>query len=573
MLRRKMSAEMYKRFRLIKGLINKSVIENDCFGLRDPMPALRGLSESHSTNTLTANEALPPRAFAGFTTSDQKIEDFQKWLEDEMAKPDAPLGVVQGSSGGAVRWTDQYIESSYKKGMIRAETELEIAGIGEVSDGPFQSPFNAPIHMDTVANLYTRTWDGVKSVTRRTETAITRVLSQGLIDGDNPKKIARAMNKAVGLEIKRARTLARTEIVRAHHVATINTYEQAGAEGVTVLAEFATALDDRVCSQCMELEGQIFSLKEARGLIPVHPNCRCVCLPAKPDAVPSVPITDEVAFGTGTVTESSNLGGGVNDAQLVRLKKGDKKVTGVLKKESGEYKHPALLENPEFTAAQRERAAYLFDQEIGLNKVPRTVYRRGLKDYGNVSIQQYLDDYVPAADAAANGKLPWDFVDNLIDSKQGADTFVFDYLTGAGDRHSYNWMVSTKGKESVLKLIDNGYCFSSNLIKAHMRSDFLATLPDDFEYMRSRWLKTLQDLDVEKFFNGPEMSKLGVNEVTKNTLEARRQLLVRALQDEDGYDAFRLYSSGFDSTVPERIKPVFEEFRVIVESFEKGTIL
>ena len=71
----------------------------------------------------------------------------------------------------------------------------------------------------------------------------------------------------------------RTEVIAAHHSATIAEYRAAGVEGVEVKAEFSTAGDDLVCELCESLEGQIFELSEIEGLIPRHPNCRCVAIP------------------------------------------------------------------------------------------------------------------------------------------------------------------------------------------------------------------------------------------------------------------------------------------------------
>jgi SPP1 gp7 family putative phage head morphogenesis protein len=74
--------------------------------------------------------------------------------------------------------------------------------------------------------------------------------------------------------------LARTEIISAHAEASLNSYEEAGLEGVNVKAEVLTAGDDRVCEICADLEdGGPYSMDEARGLIPAHPNCRCVLTP------------------------------------------------------------------------------------------------------------------------------------------------------------------------------------------------------------------------------------------------------------------------------------------------------
>jgi SPP1 gp7 family putative phage head morphogenesis protein len=86
-----------------------------------------------------------------------------------------------------------------------------------------------------------------------------------------------------GIGIARARTLARTEVIGSHAAATLNSFREAGLVGVKVLAEFATAGDAQVCEQCAALEGQIYSMEKAEGLIPVHPNCRCTFIPAVDD--------------------------------------------------------------------------------------------------------------------------------------------------------------------------------------------------------------------------------------------------------------------------------------------------
>ncbi|MDR1484798.1 MAG: phage head morphogenesis protein [Planctomycetaceae bacterium] len=44
---------------------------------------------------------------------------------------------------------------------------------------------------------------------------------------------------------------------------------------VVAVAEYKTAGDDRVCRKCKEYEGKRIKLYVARGIIPMHPNCRC----------------------------------------------------------------------------------------------------------------------------------------------------------------------------------------------------------------------------------------------------------------------------------------------------------
>ena len=61
---------------------------------------------------------------------------------------------------------------------------------------------------------------------------------------------------------RRAKVLARTEIIRAHHSATMQEYKNWEVEGVKVKAEWQTAGDARVCEECGAMEGRVFTLEE-----------------------------------------------------------------------------------------------------------------------------------------------------------------------------------------------------------------------------------------------------------------------------------------------------------------------
>jgi SPP1 gp7 family putative phage head morphogenesis protein len=110
---------------------------------------------------------------------------------------------------------------------------------------------------------------------------ISRVLAEGLAQGKGPMDIARAMvGRVEKIGITRARMIARTETIRAHAEASLNTYEEAGVMGVGVQAEFVTAQDSKVCEECeAAAENGPYSIDEARGMIPLHPNCRCAWVP------------------------------------------------------------------------------------------------------------------------------------------------------------------------------------------------------------------------------------------------------------------------------------------------------
>jgi len=74
--------------------------------------------------------------------------------------------------------------------------------------------------------------------------------------------------------------IARTETIWAYNEAALNMFESAGVEGVALDVEWSTA-GYGVCEKCQELEGQVYSIEEARKSHhpPLHPNCRCALIP------------------------------------------------------------------------------------------------------------------------------------------------------------------------------------------------------------------------------------------------------------------------------------------------------
>lgn len=255
-LRNRFEGEAYRRFRRLKGRIRKQIEEEDGFGLRTN----RGRFE--------------------FERDEEKVSAFMEWLRE--AQREEILTVEQGTPvnrAGRKAWTQTYIETAYQSGIAQAGKKMRGAGV-EVADRWVDSAFNRPIHADRVGLAYTRAYQELEGITEAMDQQISRELAQGIAEGRNPRDIARALNNRVDkIGVTRARTLARTEVIATHAEASLNAYEEAGVEGVDAQAEFSTAGDARVCPECESLEGTTRSINEARGVIPVHPNCRCAWIP------------------------------------------------------------------------------------------------------------------------------------------------------------------------------------------------------------------------------------------------------------------------------------------------------
>ena len=278
---------MDKRFNDLIRVIRKAIVEDDCFAL---LPQTYALSS-------------PGRHAFDFTRTADKLEAFMAWLNGEIEKGILEVAQYQriGSSVEPA-WTNMYVQDSYKRGVIRARSELKKAGykVTPVSDvfGGIEAILGTGFHIDRVGLLYTRVFSDLKGITAAMDTQISRILGQGLVDGDHPrilaKKIIATIDGAGAGELgvtdslgrfipakRRAAMLARTETIRAHHAANIQEYMNWGVRGVNVVAEFVTAGDERVCSECASYHGNRYTLKEAQFMIPVHPNCRCIVIPVE----------------------------------------------------------------------------------------------------------------------------------------------------------------------------------------------------------------------------------------------------------------------------------------------------
>ncbi len=301
MLRKAFERAMRKRFNELTRVIRETVYTNDVFGL-DPGIKLRPF-------TFQMNPA-PADAFA-FPRSADKIKAFNVWLKQQVDRGILEIGEIQQVGAGVEEaWTNKYVFDSYKRGVIRARYELQKAGFDVPSiaeTGGIEISMSTPFHVDRLGLLYTRTFNELRGITAIMDQQISRILAQGIADGDGPLLLARKLVSIIngvgrdklGLDIsyisprtgrevkyfmparRRAEIMARTEIIRAHHQATIMEYQNWAVQGVVVKAEWMTAGDNRVCSECLALEGEIFTLEVAMNMIPLHPSCRCIALPFK----------------------------------------------------------------------------------------------------------------------------------------------------------------------------------------------------------------------------------------------------------------------------------------------------
>lgn len=276
-LQNEYKAEMRRRFYTVRSLVTKAIWKQDALGLNEKKP-LSFNAEEAVLNALPGNEAWR------FLTDSEKIKAFRAWLQVQIDTEILSVG-IQGNP-----WSATYIDSAYRRGIVRAFNDVNAFAAAEPLEAEFfqgsraqflESAFTQGERLSKLQFLYTRSFEELTGITNAMAQQMSRVLADAIAQGGGARATARLLSNTItGITKKRALVLARTELIAAHAEGQLDAFEELGIEKIRVLAEWSTVGDDLVCVLCEPLEGAIMTVKEARGLIPRHPNCRCAWIPA-----------------------------------------------------------------------------------------------------------------------------------------------------------------------------------------------------------------------------------------------------------------------------------------------------
>ncbi len=262
LLRRRFWMDMKKRFAILEKVV-KDFFLSDVLLSKDRTPIAFNLDKEEFK----------------FATDATKVAMFRKWLQKEINT--GVLTIKDGIIGKP--WTASYIENAYRKGLIRAYTEThkkiklkDIQFFGGAKEQFLKTAFNTPIIISQLELLATRSLNLLKGITDEMSNKMSLILAEGLAHDYSSDKIATLMTKSISnLSKNRALRIARTEIINAHAEGQLDAFEMLGIGEVEAEVELVTAKDEKVCSECVSLEEKRFKIEDARGIIPVHPNCRC----------------------------------------------------------------------------------------------------------------------------------------------------------------------------------------------------------------------------------------------------------------------------------------------------------
>jgi len=264
--RRRYVADMRRRWAKVSRAVWDKVAVEDAFGF----------GKSQRVGGLLLNTTWATLDEAG------KLEAFQDWYT-QLVKEEVLVG-----DGTDKPWLQEYTDTAYNQGLrnsgaVRAKKEADPVrdAMFPVDRGGIAGNMAAPVRTRKIRLLATRAFEQLRGVSQATGQKMNQVLALGLAQGLGPRDVARQLVKATNdIGRNRALTIARTEMAYAHSEGQLDGYEALGVEQINIYAEWLTTGDGKVCPRCSAIEGVIMTVKEARGLLPLHPNCRCAWMPA-----------------------------------------------------------------------------------------------------------------------------------------------------------------------------------------------------------------------------------------------------------------------------------------------------
>lgn len=254
LLRDRFAREFIVRFNKFEKAVIKLIEVDDAFGLRDKV-----------TNV----------AWKGLRT-DKQLKAFEKWMKTQIAA-DIHAG----------NYWEEYINEAYRRGTERAFVDANKYGLVASDSAVFvgakgqfiRTQLMKPTTVGKVKMLASRTFTDLTGVTSTMSTQMSRVLVNGLTQGDGIRVLSKNMSDRIGaIGRTRAETIARTELSVVHNEAQLDAFEALGLDELGIMVEWQTAR--KPCPLCEAMKGVVVKTSEARGMIPRHPRCLCVFIPA-----------------------------------------------------------------------------------------------------------------------------------------------------------------------------------------------------------------------------------------------------------------------------------------------------
>ena len=201
------------------------------------------------------------------------MKKFDAWLQGAIAEIILSGSVQKDDSN--INWLLAYIDTAYRKG-IKKSTSVMQQRLGKNVIPDLPNLVNLPPHARAMELIFTRDFDQLKGITEAMSQQISYVISEGILQGENPNDMAKRITDRVEkIGITRAKLLARTEVINAFNLARINNVDAySDFLGEEVVFRWISGVDARVRDTHRERNNKFYSKEKVTPLIG-EPNCRC----------------------------------------------------------------------------------------------------------------------------------------------------------------------------------------------------------------------------------------------------------------------------------------------------------
>jgi len=205
------------------------------------------------------------------TTDAEKLEEFDDWYKQTVEETLLQNKQEQANND----WIYFYLALAYDAGVRNATVGANGEDYLDVALPIFRSmPSVQEDRRNTLALLTTRTRGVLVAIGAALGASLLDSLSKGMLSKSSIEDIRQQMlEEAKAIEKKRANAMVESEVIRAHAEAQLDAFQNSGVTDLKILVEWTTAGDNRVCPLCEAKAGTVYTVEQARGLIPYHVNC------------------------------------------------------------------------------------------------------------------------------------------------------------------------------------------------------------------------------------------------------------------------------------------------------------
>lgn len=185
-------------------------------------------------------------------------------------------------------WRD-YVNQAYQRGTAQEFTSLsQQSAVYAAGRENLQQLLLSETYQRRLLLVRTRVFEEMKNLSARTKSDMARILTDGMGRGQNPRDIAKRLTEQTGMEIGRAKRIARTEITTALRRARWDESDEAEVQyGIMTRQMHLSAFSLTTRRKHALRHAQLYTTEEVRDWYSVDGNainCKCTQVAVLVDA-------------------------------------------------------------------------------------------------------------------------------------------------------------------------------------------------------------------------------------------------------------------------------------------------